>query len=65
MKTSTSYAIGVVIGAVVIATGSILFEAFLLGLILFWFGVYLSFWQNLVIIALANMIFNNFGVSSK
>jgi hypothetical protein len=65
MKTSTSYAIGVVIGAVVIATGSILFEAFLLGLILSWFGVYLAFWQNLVIIALANMIFNNFGVSSK
>jgi hypothetical protein len=65
MKTSTSYAIGVVIGAVVITTVSILFEAFLLGLILFWFGVYLSFWQNLVIIALANMIFNNFGVSSK
>jgi len=65
MKTSTSYAIGVVIGAVVITTGSILLEAFLLGLILFWFGVYLSFWQNLVIIALANMIFNNFGVVSK
>jgi hypothetical protein len=64
-STSTSYAIGVVIGAVVITTGSILLEAFLLGLILFWFGVYLSFWQNLVIIALANMIFNNFGVSSK
>lgn len=63
MKTST--AIGVVIGAVVITTGSILLEAFLLGLILSWFGVYLAFWQNLVIIALANMIFNNFGVSSK
>jgi hypothetical protein len=63
MKTST--AIGVIIGAVVIATGSVLFEAFLLGLILSWFGVSLSFWQNFVIIALANMIFNNFGVSSK
>jgi hypothetical protein len=63
MKTST--AIGVVIGAVVITTASILLEAFLLGLILSWFGVYLAFWQNLVIIALANMIFNNFGVSSK
>lgn len=63
MKTSTT--IGVIIGAIVITTASILLEAFLLGLILFWFGVYLSFWQNLVIIALANMIFNNFGVSSK
>jgi hypothetical protein len=65
MKTSTSYAIGVVIGAVVIITVGILLEAFLLGLILSWFGVYLAFWQNLVIIALVNMIFNNFGVSSK
>ena len=61
----TSYAIGVIIGAVIIITVGILLEAFLLGLILSWFGVYLAFWQNLVIIALANMIFNNFGVSSK
>ena len=63
MKTST--AVGVIIGAVVITTVGILLEAFLLGLILSWFGVYLAFWQNLVIIALANMILNNFGVSSK
>jgi hypothetical protein len=63
MKTST--ALGVVFGVIVLATAGLLFEAFLLGLILFWFGVYLSFWQNLVIIALANMIFNNFGISSK
>ena len=61
----TSYAIGVIIGAVVITTVGILLEAFLLGLILSWFGVYLAFWQNLVIIALVNMIFNNFGISSK
>ena len=63
MKTST--AVGLIVGAVLISSVSILIEAFLLGLILSWFGVYLSFWQNLVIIALANMIFNNFGVSSK
>jgi hypothetical protein len=63
MKPSTT--IGVIIGAVVITTVGILLEAFLLGLILSWFGVYLAFWQNLVIIALANMILNNFGVSSK
>ena len=63
MKPTT--AVSVIVAAIVIATGTILLEAFLLGLILFWFGVYLSFWQNLVIIALANMIFNNFGVSKK
>jgi len=32
-------------------------------MILSWFGVSLTFWQNFAIIALANMIFNNFGVS--
>ena len=66
MKTST--AIGVTLGAVFIVTvvtGSILFEAWLLGLILSWFSVSLTFWQNLAIIVLANMIFNNYGVSSK
>ena len=63
MKTST--AIGVVAVAIVIVTASILFEAWLLGLILSWFGVSLSFWQNFAIILLANMIFKNSGNSSK
>lgn len=63
MKTST--AVGVIVGAVVIVTASILFEAWLLGLILSWFGVALTFWQNLAIIVLANMIFKNTGGSSK
>jgi len=63
MKTST--AIGVIAGAVVILTASILFEAWLLGLILSWFGVSLTFWQNVVIVFLANLIFKNTGSSSK
>ena len=63
MKTST--ALGVVFAAVVIVTASILFEAWLLGLILSWFSVSLTFWQNLAIIVLANMIFKNSGGSSK
>jgi hypothetical protein len=63
MKTST--ALGVVFAAVVIVTASILFEAWLLGLILSWFNVSLTFWQNLAIIVLANMIFKNSGGSSK
>ena len=61
----SSYALGVVIGAVIFVTASILFEAWLLGLILSWFGVALTFWQNLAIIVLANMIFKNTGGSSK
>ena len=63
MKTSTT--IAAIVVALGVVTVGILLEAFFLGLILSWFGVYLSFWQNLVIIALANMIFNNFGISSK
>ena len=63
MKTST--ALGVAFFAIVIVVASIFFEAWLLGLILSWFGVTLSFWQNFAIIFLANMIFKNTGVSAK
>jgi hypothetical protein len=63
MKTST--AVGVIVGAVVLVTASVLFEAWLLGLILSWFNVSLTFWQNLAIIVLANLIFKNSGSSSK
>jgi hypothetical protein len=63
MKTST--AIGVIIGAIVLITSTILLETWLLGIILSWFGVSLTFSQNFTIIALVNMIFNNFGISSK
>ena len=61
MKTST--ALGITLAAVVIVAGSILIEAWLLGIILSWFSVSLTFWQNLVIIILANMIFKNSGGS--
>jgi hypothetical protein len=63
MKTST--ALGIAVGALLISSVTILIEVWLLGLILPWFGVSLTFWQNFAIIALVNMIFNNFGVSSK
>ena len=63
MKTST--AVSVIFAAVVLVTVSVLFEAWLLGLILSWFSVSLTFWQNLAIVVLANMIFKNSGGSSK
>jgi hypothetical protein len=63
MKTST--AIGFTFGVIVLAVAGLFFEAWLLGLILSWFGVSLTFWQNLAIIALANLIFKNTGGSSK
>lgn len=33
------------------------FEASLLGLILTWFNVYLTFWQNFAIVVFLNMVF--------
>jgi len=63
MKTSTAF--GVLFVVVVIVTVSLFFEAWLLGLILSWFNVSLTFWQNLAIIALANLIFKPTGGSSK
>jgi len=63
MKTST--AIGVAFGVIVLAVAGLFFEAALLGLILSWFNVSLTIWQNLAIVFLANLIFKNTGVSSK
>lgn len=58
-------ALGAVFVVIVLATAGLFFEAWLLGLILSWFNVSLTFWQNFAIIALANMIFKNTGVSTK
>jgi VIT1/CCC1 family predicted Fe2+/Mn2+ transporter len=63
MKKST--AVGVLFGALVIVVATLFFEAALLGLILSWFNVYLNIWQNFAIVVLANMIFKNYGGSSK
>jgi hypothetical protein len=63
MKTSTTVAAAFVV--IVLATAGLFFEAWLLGLILSWFSVSLTFWQNFAIIFLANLILKNSGVSSK
>jgi len=63
MKTST--ALGVVFGFIVLATAGLLLEAWVLGIILSWFNVSLTFWQNLLIVFLANAIFKPTGGSSK
>ena len=54
-----------IFAVIVIATAGILFEAWLLGVILSWFGVSLTIWQNLAIVFLANLIFKPIGGSSK
>ncbi len=63
MKSST--ALGVAFGVIVLAVAGLFFEAALLGLILSWFNVTLTIWQNFDIVLLANLIFKNTGVSSK
>lgn len=62
MKTST--ALGLAFGVVVIATAVACLQALVLGIVLSWFSVSLTFWQNLVIILLANSIFKT-NVSTK
>jgi len=62
MKTST--ALGVAFGVIVLAVAGLFFQAWILGIILSWFSVSLTFWQNFLIILLANMITYN-GGSSK
>jgi hypothetical protein len=63
MKTST--ALGVAFGVIVLATAGLFFQAWILGIILSWFSVSLSIWQNFLIVLLANMITYNSGGSSK
>lgn len=63
MKTST--ALGVAFGVVVLVTAGLFLQAWILGIILSWFSVSLTIWQNLLIILLANMITYNSGGSSK
>jgi hypothetical protein len=63
MKNST--AIGVAFGILVLFTAGLFLQAWILGIILSWFSVSLTFWQNLLIIVLANMITYNSGGSTK
>jgi hypothetical protein len=62
MKTSTAF--GLAFGVIVLAVAGLFFEAALLGLILSWFNVSLTIWQNFAIVLLANLIFKS-NVSSK
>ena len=62
MKTST--ALGVTFGLIVLAVAGLFVEAWVLGIILSWFNVNLTIWQNFLIILLANAIFKNTGGSN-
>jgi len=55
---STAYIAGGIIGALTLAFLGLAFEAWLLGLILSWFAVQLTFWQCFAMVFLANAIMN-------
>lgn len=63
MKTST--ALGVVFGAIVLAVAGLFLKAWILGIILSWFSVSLTIWQNLLIILLVDLITGNIKISTK
>jgi hypothetical protein len=42
---------------ILLVGGIISFQAWLLGIVLGWFGVSLAFWQNVVIVLLIGMLF--------
>ncbi len=48
-----------------LAFGILSFKAWLLGIVLGWFGVALGFWKNFVIIVLLDMILGSVSSSSK
>ncbi len=57
--------LAVVVFILVLGFGFLSFKAWLLGLILGWFGVALGFWKNLVIIVLIDLILGGISSSSK
>lgn len=50
---------------ILLAGGLIAFQAWLLGIVLSWFGVNLAFWKNVVIVLLIGMLFGGSRVSSN
>ncbi len=61
----TTIMAGFAFGVLVLIVAGLSLEAWILGIILSWFNVSLTFWQNLLIIVLANAIFKPTGGSSN
>lgn len=62
---STAELVGFGLGIIVIGIGVIALQAWLLGVVLGWFGVTLEFWKNVVIILLLNSVFGGAKASSS
>lgn len=57
--------IGFGIGIVVVTSLIIAFQAWLLALVLSWFGIVLGFWKSVVVVILIGMLFGSTRVSSN
>lgn len=64
-RLSTAEIVGIVAGVIVLSAAAVAFQAWILGLVLSWFGVYLEFWKNVVIVILLNSIFGGSQVSKS
>ncbi len=62
---SAAKIIGYAASIITVAFLAILFQAWILGIILSWFNVHLTIWQNSLIVVFANMIFTSTRSSSK
>jgi len=50
---------------ILLGIGIVALQAWLLGIVLSWFGVALAFWQNVVIVLLIGMLFGSSRSSSN
>lgn len=57
--------IAAVVIILLLAVGLVAFQAWLLGVVLGWFGVTLGFWKNVVIVILIGMLFGGARSSSN
>lgn len=57
--------VGIIIGVIVIAVLVIGLQAWLLSLVLSWFGVTLGFWKSVVVVVLIGMLFGGARSSSN
>jgi uncharacterized membrane protein len=57
--------VGIIIGVIAIAILAIGLQAWLLSLVLSWFGIALGFWKSVVIVVLIGMLFGGARSSSN
>lgn len=57
--------VGIIVGVIAIAVLAIGLQAWLLSLVLSWFGIVLGFWKSVVVVVLIGMLFGGARSSSN